>query len=95
MFELFNHLRPSVFLEKCVSVRYSQSETEVLVGWARPGHVFALKCSVCIKFQERICGMRNYIVEGSENLRILSVTDMHTRAVLLLQKEVGIAIVYH
>ena len=58
--------------------------------------VVTLKCSVCAKFVDRLVGMRNYnpaFVEGSGNLRASSfkdhaASDMHSRAMLLLKKEV-------
>ena len=54
----------------------------------------SLKCSVCIRFQEKIYSCRNFnsaFIEGSQNLRALSfkdhaVTDMHKRAMVLFHK---------
>ena len=58
--------------------------------------IVSLKCSVCSKFCEKLIGMRNYnsaLVEGFVNLRISRVKDhvkcdMHSRAMLLLKKQV-------
>lgn len=57
-------------------------------------HVEALKCSVCIRFKDKLHGCRNYnkaFVEGSRNLRASSfkdhaATDMHKRAMILFHK---------
>ena len=56
-------------------------------------HVLSLKCS---RFKDRHIGRRNYssaFVDGSENLRASSfkdhaANDMHSRAMLLLKKQV-------
>ena len=58
-------------------------------------HVEALMCSVCIKFKDKLEGMRNFkpgFIEGSRNLRASSfkdhaASDMHARAMHLLRKE--------
>ena len=58
-------------------------------------HVSALRCSVCVKFEESIRSCRNFnpaFIHGSTNLRESSFkeharTDMHARAMLLLRKE--------
>lgn len=58
--------------------------------------VASLKCSICSRFREKLAGMRNYnaaFVEGSVNLRLSSIkdhaaSDMHSRAMLLLKKQV-------
>ena len=57
-------------------------------------HVASLKCSVCIRFQEKIYSCRNFnpaFIEGLQNLRASSfrdhaVTDMHKRAMVLFHK---------
>jgi hypothetical protein len=57
--------------------------------------VQSLKCSVCIQFQDKLQGMRNFkpsYIEGSRNLRASSfkdhaASDMHARAMLLLRKD--------
>ena len=62
--------------------------------------VMSLKCSVCSRFREKLTGMRNYnaaFVEGSVNLRVSSVkdhagSDMHSRAMLLLKKQVRVPV---
>ena len=56
--------------------------------------VSALKCSVRIQFQSKLCGMRNYnpaFIDGSKNLRASSFKDhaessMHAREMLLLKR---------
>ena len=58
-------------------------------------YVAMLKCSMCIQFNEKRRGMRNYnpaFVVGSKNLRASSykdhaATDMHKRAMLLSKKQ--------
>ena len=58
-------------------------------------YVATLKCSMCIQFNEKLRGMRNYnpaFVVGSKNLRASSykdhaATDMHKRAMLLSKKQ--------
>ena len=58
-------------------------------------YVATLKCSVCIEFQDKLCGMCNYsnaFIGGSKNLRASSfkdhaASDMHARAMLLLKKQ--------
>ena len=58
-------------------------------------YVATLKCSVCIEFQDKLRGMRNYsnaFIGGSKNLRASSfkdhaASDMHARAMLLLKKQ--------
>ena len=57
--------------------------------------VVSLKCS---RFLKKLTSMRNFnaaFVEGSVNLRVSSVkdhaaSDMHSRAMLLLKKQVGL-----
>lgn len=57
--------------------------------------VESLKCSVCIKFQDKLRCMRNFkpgFIDGSRNLRVSSfkdhaASDMHARGMLLLRKE--------
>lgn len=57
-------------------------------------HVSAVKCSVCIRFQERIYSCRNYnsaFITGSTNLRCSAfkdhaVTEMHRRAMNLFRR---------
>ena len=57
--------------------------------------VEAWKCSVCIKFRDKLRGMRNFkpgFSDGSRNLRTSSfkhhsASDMHARAMLLWKKE--------
>ena len=54
-----------------------------------------MKCSVCIKFQDKLRGMCNYsnaFIGGSKSLRASSfrdhtASDMHARAMLLLKKQ--------
>ena len=56
--------------------------------------VSSLRCSVCIQFQSKLCGMRNYnpaFNDGSKNLRASSfkdhaVSSMHAREMLLLKR---------
>ena len=56
-----------------------------------------LKCSVCIEFQDKLHGMRNYsnaLIGRSKNLRASSfkdhaASDMHARAMLLLKKQIS------
>ena len=58
-------------------------------------YVATLKCSVCIEFQDKLRGMRNYsnaFISRSKNLRASSfkdhsASDMHARAMLLLKKQ--------
>ena len=58
-------------------------------------NIESLSCSDCIRFNEKLKGMRHYnpaFIEGSKNLRALSFKDhaapeIHTRAMLLLKKE--------
>ena len=58
-------------------------------------YVATLKCSMCIQFNEKLRGMRNYnpaFVVGLKNLRASSytdhaATDMHKRAMLLSKKQ--------
>ena len=58
-------------------------------------YVATLKCCMCIQFNEKLGGMRNYnpvFVVGSKNLRASSykdhaATDMHKRAMLLSKKQ--------
>ena len=58
-------------------------------------YVATLKCSVCIEFQDKLRGMRNYsnaFIGRSKNLRASSfkdhsASDMHARAMLLLKKQ--------
>ena len=57
-------------------------------------YIATLTCSVCIRFQDKLRGTRNYspaYVEGSKNLRASSFkdharSDMHQRAMLLFKK---------
>ena len=57
-------------------------------------HVEALMCSVCIKFKDKLEGMRNFkpgFIEGSRNLRASSfkdhaASDMHARAMQALHR---------
>ena len=56
--------------------------------------VRCLKCSVCVRFQDKLMTCRNYssaFIEGSKNLRSSAFkdhakSDMHQRAMLLLRK---------
>ena len=56
----------------------------------------ALKCSIYVRFRDRLVGRRNYsaaYIEGSANLRASSykehaASEMHARAMLLLKKQV-------
>ena len=58
-------------------------------------YVARLKCSMCIKFQDNLHGMRDYsnaFISGSKTLRASSfkdhaASDMHARAMLLLKKQ--------
>ena len=58
-------------------------------------HVSALKCGVCIQFNDRLILLRNYnsaFVNGSKNTRTSAFkehpdTDMHTCAMLLYKKQ--------
>ena len=58
-------------------------------------YVATLKCSVCIEFQDKLRGMRNYkpaFIGGSTNLRTSNfkdhaATNMNARAMLLLKKQ--------
>ena len=60
--------------------------------------IVTLKCSMCYQFRDKLVGMRNYsaaYVEGSSNLRTFSfkdhvASDMHSRAMLLLKKQVHV-----
>ena len=73
---------------------------DVHVDPASRTRVMSLKCSVCSRFHEKLTGMRNYnaaFVEGSVNLRVSSVkdyagSDMHSRALLLLKKQVRVPV---
>ena len=57
-------------------------------------HVSALKCGVCIQFNERLTLLRNYnpaFVNGSKNTRTPkfkehAYTEMHKRAMMLYKK---------
>ena len=57
--------------------------------------VTKLKCKVCVKFQSKIVGRRNYSnkwIVGADSIRTNSIrdhtrTDQHTHAILLLKKE--------
>ena len=57
-------------------------------------YVVSLKCSICIHFEEKLHGSRNFnpaFIIGSKNLKASSfkehaATDMHKRAMLLLRK---------
>ena len=57
-------------------------------------YVASLKCSMCVRFQERLRGVRNYnpaFIVGSTNFRTSSFkdharSDMHQRAMLLFRK---------
>ena len=57
-------------------------------------HVASLKCTVCIRFEDKINSCRNFnpaFIEGSQNLRASSykdhaATDMHKRAMVLFHK---------
>ena len=57
-------------------------------------HVSSLKCSVCIRFADKINSCRNFnpaFIEGSKNLRASSfkdhaATNMHKRAMILFHK---------
>ena len=57
-------------------------------------HVSALKCSVCIQFEDKLHSLRNYhpaFITGSTNLRASSfkdhaVSEMHKRAMVLYKK---------
>ena len=57
-------------------------------------HVESLKCGVCVRFEDKIRGCRNFnsaFIEGSKNLRASSfkdhaATDMHKRAMVLFHK---------
>ena len=58
-------------------------------------HVFALKCAVCIQFNECLASCRNYnpvFINGSKNVRTSAFKDhaameMHKRAMLLYRKQ--------
>ena len=58
-------------------------------------HVDKLKCSVCVEFQGKLQGMRNYnaaFIDGSKNLRASSfkdhaATEMHTRAMQMFKRK--------
>lgn len=64
-------------------------------------YVEAMKCSVCIRFKDKLQGMRNFkpgFIDGSRNLRASSfkdhaASDMHARAMLLLRKESSSSVV--
>ena len=61
----------------------------------------SVKCSVCIKFQDKLRGMRNFkpgFIDGSRNLRTSSfkdhaASDMHARVMLFWKKESSSSIV--
>ena len=58
-------------------------------------HVGKLKCSVCVEFQGKLQGMRNYsiaFIDGSKNLQALSfkdhtATEMHTRVMQMFKRK--------
>ena len=64
-----------------------------------PEHVATLKCSVCVEFNNKLLGMRNYnftFFVGTKNLLLSSymymykdntVTDIHKRAMYLFKKQ--------
>ena len=64
-------------------------------------HVATLKCSVCFRFNDRLCGARNYsqaYIVGSTNLctsafKEHAASDMHKRAMVLLKKSQGADVV--
>ncbi len=72
-------LNTSTWLEYTVEDRYQ---------------VAILRCKVCVLFEDKLKGMRNFnraYIEGSSNLRTSSFTDhakteMNQRAMLLLKK---------
>jgi len=57
-------------------------------------HVSSPKCSICIRFQEKLLSQKNYnsaFITGSKNLRTSSfkdhvVSDMHKHAMMLYKK---------
>lgn len=62
--------------------------------------VRCLKCSVCIRFRDKLVTCRNYssaFIDGSQNLRSSAFkdhakSDMHQRAMLLLRKASAVAV---
>ncbi len=60
-------------------------------------HVASLRCKVCVLFEDKLTGFRNFnraFIDGSTNLRTSSFvdhgkSDMHNRAMLLLKKGVS------
>lgn len=63
-------------------------------------HVSALKCKVCIQFEDQLTSTRNFnrtFISGSTNFRVSTVKDhvssaMHQRAMLLYRKSQSISI---
>ena len=68
-------------LSTCTWLKYDKADCE---------YVATLKCSVCIEFQDKLHGMRNYsnaLIGRSKNLRASSfkdhaASDMHAQAVV-------------
>ena len=84
-------------VEKWIAENDKALSTSTRLKYDKADHkyVATLKCSVCIKFQDKLRGMRNYsnaFIGGSKNLRASSfkdhaASDMHARAMLLLKKQ--------
>ena len=84
-------------VEKWISVNDKALNTVTWLKYEKADreYVDTLKCSVCIQFQDKLCGMCNYsaaFIGRSKNLRASSfkdhaATDMHARAMLLFKKQ--------
>ena len=62
--------------------------------WLASALVTSLKCSVCIRFEDKLRGIRNFnpaFIVGSTNLH--ADTDMHVHTMLLYKKSLSSSIV--
>ena len=84
-------------VEKWVAENDKELDTSLWLKYEKDGRdtVGLLKCAVCVEFEARLVGMRNFrstFIEGTPNLRTTSFkdhakSDMHARAMMLFKKK--------
>ena len=84
-------------VEKWVAENDKELDTSLWLKYEKDGRdtVVLLKCAVCVEFEARLVGMRNFrstFIEGTPNLRTTSFkdhakSDMHARAMMLFKKK--------
>ena len=82
-------------VEKWIKENERELDTSIWLNFEKVNreYVGALKCSICIRFKDRVCNCRNYdpaFIHGSTNLRCSSfkdhaLTDMHKKAMNLFR----------